>query len=359
MDRAGQAWTEGWEHSVDYFAGMRAFVRAVELGSFSRAAAEEGVKVSTVSRYVTALEADLGAALFNRSTRRLHLTEVGTTFYDRAVRIVAEVADARLAATSLNVRPQGLLRINIPGAFGRRHVVPHLRDFLAAYPDIQVDATLTDETVNLIASGADVAVRIGALADSSLVARRLAPQRRLLVAAPAYLADRRPVAVPSDLADHDCLLFALQPKQVWYFLAHDPPTTEPLEVPVRGRLRANDSEALLDAVLASLGIALLPTWLTGEAIMAGRLTPLLPDWEALIAPGPQRAIWGVYPPKKVVSPKVRTFLSFIEARFGKPPYWDHAGNPPETAATPGLSRPASTVATTEAAKQVLPGCAPR
>jgi DNA-binding transcriptional LysR family regulator len=344
---------------VDYFAGMRAFVRAVELGSFSRAAAEEGVKVSTVSRYVTALEADLGAALFNRSTRRLHLTEVGTTFYDRAVRIVAEVADARLAATSLNVRPQGLLRINIPGAFGRRHVVPHLRDFLAAYPDIQVDATLTDETVNLIASGADVAVRIGALADSSLVARRLAPQRRLLVAAPAYLADRRPVAVPSDLADHDCLLFALQPKQVWYFLAHDPPTTEPLEVPVRGRLRANDSEALLDAVLASLGIALLPTWLTGEAIMAGRLTPLLPDWEALIAPGPQRAIWGVYPPKKVVSPKVRTFLSFIEARFGKPPYWDHAGNPPETAATPGLSRPASTVATTEAAKQVLPGCAPR
>ncbi|MEA2769797.1 MAG: hypothetical protein QOD93_2759, partial [Acetobacteraceae bacterium] len=279
--------------------------------------------------------------------------------YDRAVRIVAEVADARLAATSLNVRPQGLLRINIPGAVGRRHVVPHLRDFLAAYPDIQVDATLTDETVNLIASGADVAVRIGALADSTLVARRLAPQRRLLVAAPAYLADRRPVAVPSDLADHDCLLFALQPKQVWYFLAHDPPTTEPLEVPVRGRLRANDSEALLDAVLASLGIALLPTWLTGEAIMAGRLTPLLPDWEALIAPGPQRAIWGVYPPKKVVSPKVRTFLSFIEARFGKPPYWDHAGNPPETAATPGLSRPASTVATTEAAKQVLPGCAPR
>jgi DNA-binding transcriptional LysR family regulator len=344
---------------VDYFAGMRAFVRAVELGSFSRAAAEEGVKVSTVSRYVTALEADLGAALFNRSTRRLHLTEVGTTFYDRAVRIVAEVADARLAATSLNVRPQGLLRINIPGAFGRRHVVPHLPDFLAAYPDIQVDATLTDETVNLIASGADVAVRIGALADSTLVARRLAPQRRLLVAAPAYLADRRPVAVPSDLEDHDCLLFALQPKQVWYFLAHDPPTTEPLEVPVRGRLRANDSEALLDAVLASLGIALLPTWLTGEAIMAGRLTPLLSDWEALIAPGPQRAIWGVYPPKKVVSPKVRTFLSFIEARFGKPPYWDHAGNPPETAATPGLSRPASTVATTEAAKQVLPGCAPR
>jgi DNA-binding transcriptional LysR family regulator len=310
---------------MDYFAGMRAFVRAVELGSFSRAAAEEGVKVSTISRYVTALETDLGAALLNRSTRRLHLTEVGTTFFDRAVAILAEVADARLAATALNATPQGLLRINVPGAFGRRHVVPHLADFLAAFPDIQVDATLTDETVDLIASGADVAVRIGALADSTLVAKRLAPQRRRLVAAPAYLAGRRPVAAPHDLTDHDCLQFALQPKQAWYFMPHDGPTTEPLEVAVRGRLRANDSEALLDAALAGLGIALLPTWLTGEATSTGRLVPLLPDWEASIAAGPQRAIWGVYPPKKVVSPKVRAFLSFIEARFGKPPYWDRAG----------------------------------
>jgi DNA-binding transcriptional LysR family regulator len=318
--------------SVDYFAGMRAFVRAVELGSFSRAAAEEGVKVSTVSRYITALEADLGAALFNRSTRRLHLTEVGTAFYDRAVQILEDVADARLAATSLNLRPQGLLRINIPGAFGRRHVLPHLPAFLAAYPAIQVDATLTDETVDLIASGADIAVRIGALADSTLVAKRLAPQRRLLVAAPSYLAGRRPISAPNDLEDHDCLSFALQPKQAWYFLPHGAPPTEPLEVAVRGRLRANDSEALLNAALAGLGIALLPTWLTGEAIMAGRLTPLLADWESLIALGPQRAIWCVYPPKKIVAPKVRTFLSFIEARFGKPPYWDRADHAAETTA---------------------------
>jgi DNA-binding transcriptional LysR family regulator len=186
--------------------------------------------------------------------------------------------------------------------------------------------------VDLITGGADMAVRIGALADSTLVAKRLAPQRRLLVAAPSYLADRRPVAVPSDLEDHDCLQFALQPKQAWYFLPHDAPTAEPLEIAVRGRLRTNDSEALLDAVLAGLGIALLPTWLTGEAIIIGRLSPLLPDWETLIAPGPQRSIWGVYPPKKVVSPKVRAFLSFIEARFGKPPYWDHPANAPETTA---------------------------
>ena len=152
---------------MDYFAAMRAFVRSVDLGSFSKAAAEEGVKVSTVSRYVTALEADLGAALLNRSTRSLHLTEAGTTFYQHALPILADVEEARLATTSLNQRPRGVLRINIPGAFGRRHVMPHLKDFLAAYPDIGVDATLTDATVNLIETGTDVAIRIGALADFS------------------------------------------------------------------------------------------------------------------------------------------------------------------------------------------------
>ncbi len=309
---------------MDYFAAMRAFARAVDLGSFSKAAAEEGVKVSTVSRYVTALEADLGSALFNRSTRSLHLTEVGASFYEHAARILGDVEDARLVATSLNARPQGLLRINIPGAFGRRHIFPHLSGFLREYPDIRVDATLTDATVDLIASGADLAIRIGALADSNLVAKRLAPQRRALVASAGYLADRPPIEQPGDLADHECLAFALQPKDAWYFRRRDGLLEEPVEVAVRGRLRANDSEALLEAVLAGLGVALLPTWLTGDHVSAGRLTAVLPAWEGLIAPGPERAIWGVYPPKKVVAPKVRALLAFLEQRFGKPPYWDRA-----------------------------------
>ena len=146
--------------SMDYFAAMTAFVRTADLGSFSKAAAEAGVKVSTVSRYVGALEADLGAALLNRSTRSLHLTEAGRGFYQRATQILAEVEDARGATRALNARAQGLLRINIPGAFGRRHVMPHMKDFLAAHPDIRLDATLTDAIVDLIEAGADVAVRI-------------------------------------------------------------------------------------------------------------------------------------------------------------------------------------------------------
>ena len=309
---------------MDYFAAMHAFVRAVELGSFSKAAEEDGLKVSTVSRYVTYLEADLGAALFNRSTRRLHLTEVGKNFYEHASRILADLSDARLATTALNARPQGLLRINIPITFGRRHVFRHLPDFLAEYPAIRIDATLSDDTVDLIGSGADVAIRIGALADSSLVAKRLAPQHRILVASTKYLASQRPIHEPKDLEDHECLSFALQPKEAWYFRPMGSTSTQLDEVVIRGRVRANNSEALLDAALANLGIALLPTWLTYESMAAGKLQVVLPKWEAFIAPGPTRAIWGVYPPKRVVSPKVRAFLSFMESRFGEPPYWDKA-----------------------------------
>jgi DNA-binding transcriptional LysR family regulator len=308
---------------MDYLASLRAFARAVELGSFSKAAAAEGVKVSTISRHVTALEADLGAALFNRSTRRLHLTEVGAGFYEDAARILGELEEARLAATSWNARPQGVLRINIPSAFGRLHVIPHLPDFLAAYPDIRVDATLADETVDLIAEGADLAVRIGALASSSLVAKRLAPHRRVVVASPDYLAQRPAIATPDNLAVHDCLTFALQPKPAWYFRQpNERDDAPPMEVAVHGRVQANDSEALLHLTVAGLGLALLPTWLAGAEIAAGRLSVVLPAWDALMAPGPERAIWAVYPPKRVVSPKVRAFLTFLEHRFGKPPYWD-------------------------------------
>ena len=307
---------------MDYLAAMRAFVRAVDLGSFSKAAAEEGLKVSTVSRYVSALEADLRAALLNRSTRRLHLTEAGAAFYERAVAIIADVENARLATTSLNATPQGVLRLNIPGAFGRRHVVPHLKDFRDAYPLIDLDVTLTDDTVNLIEAGSDVAVRIGALADSALVARRLAPQRRRLVGSAAYLRRGGSPQAPDELARHQCLPFALAPAEAWYFHRSGEPDHDPIEVKIHGCFRANDSEALLQAVRDGLGLALLPSWLLAEDLRMGRLIALLEGWDCAIAPGPAPSIWGVYPPKRMVSPKVRVFLDFLAERFGKPPYWE-------------------------------------
>jgi len=313
---------KGKAPAMDYLAAMRAFVRSVDLGSFSRAAAEAGVKVSTVSRYVSWLEMDLGAALLNRSTRSLRLTEAGRLFYERTAQILADVQDARSSTTSLNARAQGLLRINIPSAFGRQHVMPHMKDFLAAFPDIRLDATLTDATVDLIETGADVAVRIGALVDSTLVARKLAAQRRILVASPDYLGARPSPQGPADLIHHECLLFALQPTGAWYYRPVGDPASEPIEIALNGHLRANDSEALRDAALSGLGIALLPTWLIGAEVRERRLVPVLHDREWLIAPGPDRAIWAVYPPKKVVSPKVKAFLAFLSQRFGQPPYWE-------------------------------------
>jgi DNA-binding transcriptional LysR family regulator len=315
---------------MDYLAAVKAFVCAVDLGSFSRAAVEQNLKVSTVSRYVSALETDLGTALLNRSTRRLHLTEAGASFYDRAVAILADIEEARLTTASLDAKPQGLLRLNIPGAFGRRHVVPHLKDFQVLYPLIRLDVTLTDATVNLIEAGTDLAIRIGALEDSTLVARRLAAQRRLLVAAPEYLEQHGAPEHPADLSRHQCLSFTLQTGDAWYYRAPLTPEADAQEVKIHSNFRANESDALLQLARDGLGLALLPTWILAEEISAGRLAPVLIDWEWTIASGHERAIWGVYPPKKTVSPKVRTFLTFIAERFGNPPYWDSEQKPTST-----------------------------
>ena len=309
---------------MDYFAAMQAFVRTVDLGSFSKAAAGLDVKVSTVSRYVTALEADLGAALLNRSTRRLHITEAGQAFYERAARILLDVAEAQGATRSLNARPQGLLRITVPGAFGRRHVMPHVKAFLAAYPDIRLDLGFADATLDLIDTGIDVAVRIGALVDSALVAKRLARQALMLVASPSYLQTRpRPLA-PEDLGRHECLVSGQAGMERWHHRPLAEPDAEMVEAETRGRLRINDLDALLAATLDGLGIALLPTWLCGADVRHGRAVALLPDWGWALSPGPERAIWGVYPPKKIVSPKVTALLGFLSARFGRPPYWERA-----------------------------------
>ncbi|HEY1926876.1 MAG TPA: LysR family transcriptional regulator [Caulobacteraceae bacterium] len=308
---------------MDYLAAMRAFVRAVELGSFSKAAREMDMKVSTVSRYVSGLEMDLSAALLNRSTRALRLTEAGTAFYERAAAILAEVEDARLQTTALNARPQGLLRIGAPGAFGRRHLAPHLKEFRELYPDIRLDLSLTEATVDLIDSGLDVAIRIGALPDSSLVARRLAAHRRLLVASPAYLHRHGAPREPEGLADHHCLLFAIQWRDdAWFHRPQNPADAEASPVKIHGEVRADDSDVLLQAARDGLGIGLLPTWILADDLRSGRLEALMTDRRWSIAPGPEAAIHAVYPPKKTVSPKVRAFLDFIVERFGSPPYWE-------------------------------------
>jgi DNA-binding transcriptional LysR family regulator len=308
---------------MDYLSAMRAFVRSVDLGSFSKAADEMDVKISTVSRHISGLEADLGVALLNRSTRRLHLTEAGVTFYDRAVVVLADVEDARSAASAFNRRPMGLLRVSLPPTFGRLHVMPHLKDFYALYPDIRLDLSLSETTVDMIEAGLDVAIRIGALPDSSLMARRLASNQRRVVASPDYIARNGEPGRPADLADHRCLAFALQARNDAWFYRPSGGASEPLvAVTISGGLRVNNSEALLQAARDGLGIALLPTYLITEDLRAGRLTPLLTQHRWFISPGSEPAIYFVYPPKKTVSTKVRAFLDFFASRFRDPPYWE-------------------------------------
>ena len=305
---------------MDYFAAMRSFVRATDLGSFSRAAEEASVKVSTVSRHVSMLEADLGAALLNRSTHGLHLTEIGRIFHEHATRILRDVDDVRVLAASLNTSPQGLLRVTVPAAFGRLHVMPHLSTFLAKYPAVRADVTLTDAHVDLIETGTDLAIRIGALPDSGLVARKVAPQKRIACASPAFLAGTEPIDMPTDIASREALVFTLQLAPTWHL--RNVLSGARAVVKVSGRVCANDSEALRCCALAGQGVAALPTWLVHDDLARGELVRVLPGWEVGIGADVDRAIWAVYPPKKVVSPKVRAFINFYEACFGKPAYWE-------------------------------------
>lgn len=306
---------------MDYYAAVRAFLTAAEAGSFSKAALEMEVKTSTVSRHIAQLESDLGIALFNRSTRGLVLTEGGRVFREHVRVSMRALDEARQVTAALNASPKGVLRVTLPVSFGRRHVIRHLPEFLHRYPDIDVDAVLDDEVVNLIDGRIDLAVRIGALPDSQLMGRRLADHRRLVCASPAYVARRGLPARPEDLHSHEGLRFALAPDDKWR-LVRGARGGRRREVAVRlnGRLRVDDTEALLQLAEAGAGVALLPCWSLGASLRAGRLVRLLPEWEARIG-GPEPAVWAVYPPKKTVSSKVRAFMDFYADKFAEPDYW--------------------------------------
>lgn len=312
---------------MDYFAAVRAFVHAAELESFSKTAHELAVKTSTISRYISELEKDLGIALFNRSTRGLVLTEGGRVFREHALLALQALDDARQVTSSLNLTPQGLLRVTMPSAFGRRHVVPHLPAFMKQNPDIDLDIVVSDETLNMIDASVDVAIRVGVLPDSSLMAKRLAPHRRIVCGSPAYFGQHGMPVTPADLAGHDALRLAMVPDNKWLFVretideAVDEATSQQTLVELKGRFRGDDSEAVLEMALAGSGVALLPTWLAGPALRDGRLLHALPGWLARTGRG-EPAIWAVYPPKKIVSSKVRAFVDFYAQVIGEPPYWD-------------------------------------
>ncbi len=297
-----------------HLAEMAVFARVAEVRSFTAAARELGMTKSAVSKQVARLEAHLGLRLLNRSTRRLSLTEAGAAFLRGCQQMVAEAEQAEQAVSFLAAAPRGTLSVNAPVSFGTRHILPGLAAFLAAFPELRVEVTLNDRVVDLVEEGFDAAVRIRKLEDSALVARRLAPSRRVLAAAPGYLRRRPAPARPEDLAGHDCLIYAYQREgPVWRLEG----PAGPREVKVSGRLQVNNGDALMAAAIGGAGIAYLPTFLCGDALRDGRLVRVLPEWCDR-----EDSISVLYPQGRNLLPKVRVFVDFLVERCAGTPYWD-------------------------------------
>ena len=298
---------------MDRLQGMAVFVRVAEQGSFSVAARQLGLSKSAVSKHVTALEERLGVRLLNRTTRRLALTEVGAVYRDYCARVVQDADEADLAASQHSLEPRGRLRVSAPMTFGFLHLGPLLPEFLARHPALQVELSLDDRVVDLLEEGVDVAVRIGRLTDSSLVARRFATARTVCAASAAYLARAGTPMVPADLARHNCLRYSYrrQPDD-WSFSRG----AERVTVRVAGNLQANNGDVLRAAARGGLGIVCLPDFIAGDDIEAGELVRLLADWTA-----PEAPIHAVFPPQRHPSAKLRAFIDFLVERLGGEHGW--------------------------------------
>jgi DNA-binding transcriptional LysR family regulator len=302
---------------MDKLASMKSFRRVIELGGFRPAARDLGRSIAAVSKQVSDLEAELGATLITRTTRRLALTEVGQAYYERCTHLLDELAETEAAVASLQSAPRGLLRVNAPMSFGLLHIAPALPAYMERCPDVRIDLVMNDRAVDLVEEGFDAAVRVRtSLADSSLIVRRLAPVRRVLCASPGYLERHGHPVGPEDLVRHRCLIYSLSTSPVeWSFAPQG--TGELQKVKVQPYLIANSSIALREALLAGSGVAPVPTFVVGPDIAAGRLKPLLPGFAM-----PMQSVFALYPPARHLSPKVRSFVDFLAERYGEAPYWD-------------------------------------
>jgi DNA-binding transcriptional LysR family regulator len=286
----------------------------VEQGSFARAAARLGISTSAVSRHVADLEAHLGVRLLNRTTRRLSLTEHGQAFHERTVQLLADLEEAESAVTAHALSPRGTLRLTGPITFGERYLAPAIAAFATLHPGLHFDVDLSDRAVDIVDEGYDLAVRIGPVGSTALIARTIGRTQLVCCASPAYLARHGAPATPDDLARHACLAYAyLADRDLWRFTDAQ---GEARAVRVSGPLGANSGRFLAAIAATGLAIALEPDFIVGDDIRAGRLVALLPGFRP-----PSSPIYAVYPSRRHLSAKVRLFVDFLVARFAGAAPW--------------------------------------
>ncbi len=302
---------------MDTQSEMAVFVRVAEAGNFSAAARALRLTPSAVSKLIGRLEDRLGARLLNRTTRRVSLTEEGHAFLQRATPILAAIEDAERAVTELHGEPRGLLKVNASTAFGQNHVEPLIPGFLERYPELKVQLVVTESFVNLVEEEVDVAIRVGQLADSSLIARRLGSARRMIVASPAYLKKHGTPATPDELDKHNCLrLITGTSFNRWEFEG----PAGPRAIDAGGNFETNNATTLHRAALAGLGLIRAANFVVGADVKAGRLVQVLADFESPTA----TPVNAVYPHSRHLSPKVRAFVDMLVAAFQPVAPWERA-----------------------------------
>ncbi len=294
---------------MDRIQAVRLFIRVVDLGSFSKAAAEMGIGQPTATKLVAQMEMQLGSRLLHRSTHGVTPTEIGALYYEKCRLIAHHVDEAQTVAALLQSQVQGALRITSSVAFGRRVLAPMVMRFMRLNPMLQIDLAFDDRYVNLVEQGIDVAIRMGRLADSTLGARYLGINPWVIVASVEYLDKRGTPAEPADLVSHDALIYStVQGDARWHFTGSD---GQAFAVPVKGPLRSNSLSALLAASRGGLGVAALPWYVAHESVRGGVVVPVLADWTL-----PSQEIHAVYPSPRMVPTKVTGFIEWLQGQFG-------------------------------------------
>ncbi|HFL2187130.1 TPA: LysR family transcriptional regulator [Pseudomonas putida] len=288
------------------YEDMRIFAQVMEAGSFTAAADRLGMSKQSVSRRLMQLEERLGVRLLNRSTRRLDATPLGQHYYQSALRLLGEVQQVEHDISGQAQALRGTLRLSAPLSFAMSHLGCLLTEFLQLHPQVDVEVDLSDRAVDLIGEGYDLALRIGALEDSSLIARRIASVERVYCASPAYLQARGVPLKPEDLAGHDCLPYGHSRQVQWQFRQGG----KAQAIQVTGRMRANNGELLRDAAIAGMGVTYLPTFIVGQALADGRLVNVLEEWTP-----PTLQLSAVYPQHRQVARPVQGFVSFLRERL--------------------------------------------